>query len=101
MVTKPPKDVVSEPISTDLKKVMRQLKFSPMLDTLPDRLTLARHQHLSHAAFLELVLADEATRRDTSQQPDVPERPVWIPPCAWTPGTRPPPCATTGPCGPT
>ena len=63
MVTKP---VVSDPISTDLKRVMRQLKLGRMLDTLPDRLTLARQQHLSHAAFLELVLADEATRRDTS-----------------------------------
>ena len=65
-MTKPAKDVVKDPISTDLKKVMRQLKLSPMLDTLPDRLALARHQHLSHAAFLELVLADEATRRDTT-----------------------------------
>ena len=61
MVTK---TVVSDPISTDLKRVMRQLKLGRMLDTLPDRLTLARQQHLSHAAFLELVLADEATRRD-------------------------------------
>jgi DNA replication protein DnaC len=66
VVTKPAKDVVSDPISTELKKVMRQLKLSPMLDTLPDRLALARQHHLSHAAFLELVLADEATRRDTS-----------------------------------
>ena len=63
MATKP---VVSDPISTDLKRVMRQLKLGRMLDTLPERLTLARQQHLSHAAFLELVLADEATRRDTS-----------------------------------
>lgn len=66
MVTKPAKDAVTDPISADLKKAMRQLKLSPMLDTLPDRLALARQQHLSHAAFLELVLADEATRRDTS-----------------------------------
>lgn len=65
-MTKPVKEVVNDPISTDLKKVMRQLKLSPMLDTLPDRLALARQQHLSHAAFLELVLTDEATRRDTS-----------------------------------
>jgi hypothetical protein len=50
------KTVVSDPISTDLKRVMRQLKLGRMLDTLPDRLTLARQQHLSHAAFLELVL---------------------------------------------
>ena len=63
MVTKP---VVNDPISTDLKKVMRQLKLGRMLDTLPERLTLAHQQHLSHAAFLELVLADEANRRDTS-----------------------------------
>jgi hypothetical protein len=66
VVNKSAKDVVADPISMDLKKVMRQLKLSPMLDTLPERLTLARHQHLSHAAFLELVLADEATRRDTT-----------------------------------
>jgi DNA replication protein DnaC len=65
-MNKTAKDVVTDPISTDLKKAMRQLKLSPMLDTLPDRLTLARQQHLSHAAFLELVLADEATRRDTA-----------------------------------
>ena len=63
MVTKP---VVTDPISADIKKVLRQLKLSPRLDTLPERLTLARQRHLSHAAFLELVLADEATHRDAS-----------------------------------
>jgi hypothetical protein len=62
-VTKP---IVREPITADLKKVLRQLKLGQMLDTLPERLTLAKQQHLSHAAFLELVLADEATRRDTT-----------------------------------
>jgi DNA replication protein DnaC len=66
VVTNASKPVVNDPISADLKKVMRQLKLGPMLDTLPERLILARQQHLSHAAFLELVLADEATRRDTS-----------------------------------
>jgi DNA replication protein DnaC len=57
---------IQEPISTDLKRVLRQLKLSPMLDTLPERIILAKQQHLSHVAFLELVLADEATRRDTT-----------------------------------
>jgi hypothetical protein len=66
VVTKPTKDVITEPLSADLKKAMRQLKLGRMLDTLPERLILARQRHLSHAAFLELVLADEATRRDTS-----------------------------------
>ncbi|MDQ1719258.1 MAG: hypothetical protein QOE89_3211 [Pseudonocardiales bacterium] len=47
-------------------ETVRQLKLGRMLDTLPDRLTLARERHLSHAAFLELVLADEASRRDTN-----------------------------------
>jgi len=95
------KDVVNDPISTDLKKVMHQLKLSPMRDTLPDRLALARQQHLSHAAFLELVLADEVTRATPVQQPGGPALLGWTPPCASTAGTRTPPCATTGPYGPT
>jgi DNA replication protein DnaC len=65
-MTKPAKAVVNDPISPDLKKVMRQLKLGRMLDTLPERLALARQQHLSHTALLELILTDEATRRDTS-----------------------------------
>ena len=65
MVTRPP-NVVTDPISPDLKRVMRQLKLGRMLDTLPERPILARQRHLSHVAFLELVLADEATRRDAS-----------------------------------
>jgi hypothetical protein len=34
-----------------------------MLDTLPDRLALASQQKMTHADFLELVLADEVLRR--------------------------------------
>ena len=59
------KTIVQDPLSPELKRIMRQLKLGPMLDTLPERLILARQRHLSHMAFLELVLADEATRRDT------------------------------------
>ena len=36
------------------------------MDTLPERLALARARDLSHAEFLELVLSDEVTRRDTT-----------------------------------
>lgn len=54
----------SEAISQDLKKAMRRLKLSPMLATLPERLTLARQQHMPHQDFLELVLSDEVERRD-------------------------------------
>jgi DNA replication protein DnaC len=52
-------------ISTDLKLVLRRLKLSRMLDTLPERLTLARQQQMPHQDFLLLVLSDEATRRDS------------------------------------
>jgi hypothetical protein len=58
--------LLADPISADLKQVLRALKLGKMLDTLPERLTLARQHNLPHADFLELVLADEITRRDTS-----------------------------------
>jgi len=58
--------VLADPISADLKQVLRTLKLGKLLDTLPERLTLARQQQLPHADFLELVLADEVTRRDTN-----------------------------------
>jgi DNA replication protein DnaC len=52
-------------ISTDLKTVLRRLKLSRMLDTLPERLVLARQQKMPHQDLLLLVLGDEATRRDS------------------------------------
>jgi len=52
-------------ISPDLKKVLRRLKLSKLLDTLPERLALARQQKMPHQECLLLVLQDEATRRDT------------------------------------
>jgi DNA replication protein DnaC len=57
--------MTTEPISQDLKAVLRRLKLSRILDTLPDRLTLARQQKMPHQDFLLLVLQDEATRRDS------------------------------------
>jgi DNA replication protein DnaC len=57
---------LADPVSADLKQVLRTLKLGKLLDTLPERLTLARQQNLPHADFLELVLSDEVTRRDTN-----------------------------------
>jgi DNA replication protein DnaC len=51
-------------VSPDLRATLRALKLGQMLDTLPDRLTLARQQKMTHADFLEPVLADEVTRRE-------------------------------------
>ena len=53
-----------DPISADLKAVLRRLKLSRGLDTLPERLALARQQKLPHQDFLLLVLSDEVTRLD-------------------------------------
>ena len=55
-----------DPVSAELRQVLRNLKLGRMLDTLPERLTLARQQQMPHADFLELVLADEVTRRETN-----------------------------------
>jgi hypothetical protein len=56
--------MTADPISADLKTVLRRLKLSRGLDTLPERLALARQQKLPHQDFLLLVLSDEVTRRD-------------------------------------
>jgi DNA replication protein DnaC len=55
----------ASPISTDLKTVLRRLKLSKMLDTLPERITLARQEKTAHQDFLLLVLSDEASRRES------------------------------------
>jgi len=53
-----------EGISPDLKTTLRRLRLSRLLDTLPQRLVLARQQEMAHQDFLQLVLADEVSRRD-------------------------------------
>jgi DNA replication protein DnaC len=53
-------------IGAELKQTLRTLKLGRMLDTLPDRLALARQQQLTHVDFLQLVLADEISRRENT-----------------------------------
>lgn len=50
--------------SNDLKQVLKRLKLSGMLPTLPDRVALAKQQHMDYASFLELMLSDEIARRE-------------------------------------
>jgi DNA replication protein DnaC len=54
-----------EAISPDLKAVLRRLKLGRMLDTLPERLILARQQKMTHQDFLLLALGDEVSRRES------------------------------------
>jgi DNA replication protein DnaC len=56
--------MTTETISPDLKAVLRRLKLSPILDTLPERLALARQQKMPCQDLLLLVLQDEVARRD-------------------------------------
>lgn len=55
----------TETISPDLRTILRRLKLGRMLDTLPERLAVARSQKMAPQEFLLLVLGDEASRRDS------------------------------------
>lgn len=75
-----------ETISPDLKAVLRRLKLSPILDTLPERLTLARQQKMPIQDFLLLILQDEVARRDSQAAAHRAERGHLDPQClleAW------------------
>lgn len=51
-------------VSPELKSLMRRLKLGRLLDTLPERLALARAHDLGAAEFLEQLFSDEVQRRD-------------------------------------
>jgi DNA replication protein DnaC len=51
-------------IDPDLQRFLRRLKLGRLLDTLPDRLTLARQNKMPHQDFLVTLLSDEVSRRD-------------------------------------
>jgi DNA replication protein DnaC len=51
-------------VSQELKVLMRKLRLGQLLDTLPERLALARTHELTHMDFLEQLFSDEVTRRD-------------------------------------
>jgi len=53
-------------VSPELKALLRQVKLGRSLDTLPERLALAKTSSMTHAQFLELVLADEVSRREAT-----------------------------------
>jgi len=53
-------------VTPELAALLRRVKLGRCLDTLPERLALATTGQVGHAEFLELVLADEVSRRETS-----------------------------------
>ena len=57
--------MTTDHISPDLLTVLRRLRLSRVLDTLPERLTLARQQKMPPQDLLLLILSDEIARRDS------------------------------------
>ncbi len=55
----------SPSVSAELNTLMRRLKLGRLLDTLPERLALARQHDLTHMQFLEQLFSDEVQRRDS------------------------------------
>jgi DNA replication protein DnaC len=51
-------------VTAELKPLLKRLKLGAMMDTLPERLSLARRDQLDYAVFLQILLADEVDRRD-------------------------------------
>lgn len=56
--------MTTEVVSPDLTTVLRRLKLSGLLHTLPERLALARTQMMPYQDFVLLLLADEVSRRE-------------------------------------
>ena len=86
-------------ISNELKTVLRAVKLGRCLDTLPERLALAGSRGLGHAQFLELVLSDEITRRETTSAALRARSAGLDPDMAFRTGTRPPRSASITPSG--
>lgn len=55
----------TEPVGTDMVRLLKALKLGALADTLPERAALARQHKLSHIGFLEVLLADEVNRRES------------------------------------
>jgi DNA replication protein DnaC len=54
-----------DPVGADLTRLLKTLKLGALADTLPERAALARQHKLSHIGFLETLLADEVSRRES------------------------------------
>ena len=50
--------------ATELTPLLKRLKLRAMLNTLPERIALARREELDYASFLQVILTDEVNRRD-------------------------------------
>ena len=50
--------------TTELTPLLKRLKLGAVLNTLPERVALARREQIDYASFLQIILTDEINRRD-------------------------------------
>lgn len=50
--------------TSELKQLLKALRLSSLLTTLPERVAYAKGNHLTHLEFLEMLLSDEVERRN-------------------------------------
>ena len=50
--------------TTELTPLLKRLKLGAVLNTLPERVALARRDQIDYASFLQIILTDEINRRD-------------------------------------
>ena len=61
--------------TNELAPLLKRLKLGAVLNTLPERLALARREELDYSAFLQIILTDEinagtiAGSKSTSRRP--------------------------------
>ena len=89
------------PIGADLLQLLKALKLGALADTLPERAALARQHKLSHIGFLETLLADEVSRRESRSAALRATKAGLDRACGSTPGPPTTTCAMTAPCSAT
>jgi DNA replication protein DnaC len=53
-------------VSTELRDALKRLRLGPILDTLPERITLAEKEEMPLQDFVLLILTDEISRRQST-----------------------------------
>ena len=50
--------------TNELAPLLKRLKLGAVMNTLPERVALARREELDYSSFLQIILSDEVNRRD-------------------------------------
>ena len=81
--------------TTELTPLLKRLKLGAVLNTLPERVALARREQLDYASFLQIILTDEINRRDHRRLSSASRGPASSRPAASKTSTGPHPSHST------